>query len=114
MSEEVQDMGVIKQGVGTCHLGQRWNFPCRHLENGTTILAKYCVALFDTPKQQLVSNIGASFQEKNLVLLLTRRPLCTRPFWATTPFLTSRHLKGRKLSSNGEVTLAVYGWFAAQ
>jgi hypothetical protein len=30
-SKEVQDTEVIKQGVGICLLGQRWNFACRLL-----------------------------------------------------------------------------------
>jgi hypothetical protein len=28
-SKEVQDTEVIKQGVGVCLLGQKWNFACK-------------------------------------------------------------------------------------
>jgi hypothetical protein len=40
-SKEVQDTEVIKQGVGVCLLGQRWNLLVDYLEKGATIIAKY-------------------------------------------------------------------------
>jgi hypothetical protein len=52
-----------------------------YLENGATIMAKYCVALIDKQKQQLVSKRRGKFRKESCffktMLLLTRRPLRT-------------------------------------
>jgi hypothetical protein len=50
-SKEVEDTKVIKQGVGVCFLGQRWNFAYRLPGEGCNHEAKYYVALVDKLKQ---------------------------------------------------------------
>jgi hypothetical protein len=47
VSKEVRDTEVIRQGVGVCLLGQRWNFACRCDHHNK--------ALLHTLKQQLVT-----------------------------------------------------------
>jgi hypothetical protein len=73
MSKEVQDIEVTKNVIRICLLEQRRNFAVDYLEKGATIMAKYCVALLNKLKQQLVSkrrdklSKGISFQD-NAVL----------------------------------------------
>jgi hypothetical protein len=60
-AKEVQDTAVFKQGAGICLLGRRRNFAVYYMEKGSTIKAKYYVALFDKLKQQLVSKHRGKF-----------------------------------------------------
>jgi hypothetical protein len=76
-SKEPQDTETIKQDVGVCILGQRWNLVVDYLEKGATIVAKHFVAFLDNLKQQLVSKHRDKLLT-GILLLLTRRPLRTR------------------------------------
>jgi hypothetical protein len=114
-SKEVQDTEDIKQGVGVCLLGQSWNFACRLSGKCATITAKYCFALLDKLKQQLISkrlgklSKGMLFLQDNVAphkTAITQKKLAdlhceilkqaayspNSLFRATTSFLTSRNI----------------------
>jgi hypothetical protein len=55
VSKEVQGTEVIKQVVGGCLLGKRWNFAYRLPGIGYNHHAKYYSPLLDKLYQQLVS-----------------------------------------------------------
>jgi hypothetical protein len=64
-SNEVQDTEVIKQGVGDCLLGKRWNFVVDYLEKGATITAEYYVPLLDKLKQQQVFRLRGKLSNES-------------------------------------------------
>jgi transposase len=109
-----------------------------YLEKDATITAKYCVALLNKLKQQLVSKRRGKLPKEILFLqdntsphkaAITRQKLADIHFEvlkhpACSPDLVpsdcylfpnlKKHLKGRKFWSTEEATLAADGWFAAQ
>jgi histone-lysine N-methyltransferase SETMAR len=129
-SKEFQDTEVIKQVVGVCHLGQRWNFFVDYLGKGAAITAKYYVTLLDKLKQQLVSkrrgklSKGILFLQDNAAphkAAITHQKLAYLHFEVLkhptySPDLAAsdychfsnlkKHIKGRKISSIEEAKLS--------
>jgi histone-lysine N-methyltransferase SETMAR len=109
-----------------------------YLQKGATITAKYCVALLDKLKQQLVSKCQGKLSKGILFLqdnagphkaAITHQKLAHLHFevlkhMAYSPDLApsdyhlfpnlKKHLKGRKFLNTEEATLAADGWFAVQ
>jgi hypothetical protein len=109
-----------------------------YVERGAAITAKYCVALLDEMKQQLVSKHRCKLSKRVLFhqdsaaphkAAITHQKLADLHFEAPkhpacSPDLASsdyclfpnlkKHLKGRKFSRLEEATLAEERWFAAQ
>jgi hypothetical protein len=127
MSIEVEETEIIKQVVGVCLLGQRWNSACRLPGKGCNIRAKY--ALRCTSRQtEAATGLQTSRQafERNLVshqkfaylhFEVLKLPVCSPDLVPSDYYLfpnLKKHLKGGKFSSTEEATLAADGWFAAQ
>jgi hypothetical protein len=118
-SKNVQDEEVIKQGVGVCLLGQRWNFACRPPGKGCNHHGRVLFALLDKLKQQLVSKRQSKLlKEISFLHFEVLKHSASSPDLAPSDHYLfpnlRKHLKGRKFSTTEEATLAVDGWFAAQ
>jgi hypothetical protein len=83
-----------------------------YVEKGATIMAKYCVALINKLKQQLVSKLLSAimFLQDNAA---PHKAAITHHKLADLHIGVLKHFEGREFSSTEETTLAADRWFVA-